>query len=104
VRTVKSKWSVAKAKEHFSEVLREARKEPQRVYNRDRLVALVVAPEEFEAFEEWQRVKRAGSLADAFRELREICREEAYELAVPERVDRPNPFLEIVNGAPEGAR
>ena len=34
------------------------------------------------------------SLAEVFAELRQICSEERYELEIPPREDRPNPFVD----------
>lgn len=101
---MKKKWTVARAKERFSEVLREAQQGPQPIFNRDRLVAFVVESADYEAFEAWRRRQQAGSLADAFRELRELCREEDYRLETPKRVNRPNPFAKVVRDARERAR
>jgi hypothetical protein len=97
MKSKKKNWTVAYAKERLSEVLREAQREPQPIFNRDRLVAIVLNPEEFAAFEAWRRRKQAGSLADAFRELRDLCREEGHELTSPERIDRRNPFAEALD-------
>jgi len=85
------KWNVADAKRRFSEVIRLAVSEPQLIYNRERLVAAVVDPEMLEEFRRW-RASRARSVAEQFAEYRAIASEEAYELELPERRDRENPF------------
>ena len=89
-------WKIGEAKQRFSEVVRAAEAEPQRIYNRDRLVAAVVGPGEIKAFLAWRDRQRRGSLADSMRELSRICAEEGYTLEVPSREQegRPNPFTE----------
>lgn len=89
-------WKIGEAKQRFSEVVRAAEEEPQRIYNRDRLVAAVVGPEEIKELLALRERRRKGSLADSIRELSRICAEEGYTLEVPnrEQVGRPNPFAE----------
>ncbi|HEX3129526.1 MAG TPA: type II toxin-antitoxin system prevent-host-death family antitoxin [Thermoanaerobaculia bacterium] len=89
-------WKIAEAKQRFSEVVRAAEDEPQRIYNRDQLVAAVVGAAEIKEFLEWRERQRKGSLADSIRELSRICAEEGYTLEVPRRVQqgRSNPFAE----------
>ena len=43
-------WSIAKAKERFSEVRRQSALEPQPIYNRDRRVAAVISAESFKEY------------------------------------------------------
>lgn len=78
-----SRWTIADARRRFATVLRSAAREPQAIYNRDRLVASVVAPDQ---------VERTPSIADSFAELRRTCEEEGYELIVAKRRNRANPF------------
>ena len=89
-------WKIGEAKQRFSEVVRAAKDEPQKIYNRDRLVAAVVGPGEIADFMVWRERHRKGSLADSIRELSRICAEEGYTLEIPSRkwLDRPNPFAE----------
>jgi len=89
-------WKIGEAKQRFSEVVRAAEGEPQRIYNRDRLVAAVVGPGEIAEFMAWRERRQKGSLADSIRELSRICAEEGYTLEIPsrEREDRSNPFAE----------
>lgn len=87
-------WKIGEAKQKFSEVVRAAEDEPQRIYNRERLVAAVVAPNDFEEFLAWREKRRKGSLADSIRELSRVCAEEGFTLELPSREDRPNPFAE----------
>jgi prevent-host-death family protein len=83
-----SDWRTGEAKQRFSEVLREAVSEPQRIYNRDRLVAALVSAEEYEEFERWRRDRRRRTLGQAFDEVRELAARYGYELEIPERRDR----------------
>lgn len=84
-------WKIGQAKQRFSEVVREASEEPQRIFKRDRLVAAVVDAEELEEFLEWKRGREGRSLADAFEELRRLRGDEA-PFETPSRSDRPNRF------------
>jgi prevent-host-death family protein len=89
-------WKIAEAKQRFSEVVRAAEDEPQRIYNRSELVAAVVSAAEVKEFLAWRERQQKGSLADSIRELSRICAEEGYTLEVPgrEQQGRPNPFAE----------
>lgn len=84
-------WSVAEAKQAFSQLLREAAHGPQLILNRGHLVAAVLDPVSYEAFEAWQ-LSRSRSLAEVTAALRAICAEEDYALETPPRTDRANPF------------
>ena len=85
------RWKIAEAKQRLSQVIHAAATEPQLIFNRDRLVAAVIDPAEFEAFRSWKQ-QQATSLLDAFSALRSICAEECYALEAPRREDRTNPF------------
>ncbi len=85
------KWTVAKARQHFAELLQQAALEPQSVCNRDRPVAAVVDFETFRRFEQWREVAMSRSIADAFDELRGIA---PGALEAPGRTDRPNAWAE----------
>jgi prevent-host-death family protein len=82
-------WNVGEAKQQFSEVLRRSQDEPQLVYSRKRLVAVIVSPDRFAEFERWRQA-RQRSLAQSFEEIREICAEDGWALEVPAREDRPS--------------
>jgi prevent-host-death family protein len=92
-----TKWTVAKARERFSELLRKTEAEPQPIYNRDRLVAAVISAESFEEYSAWSERTRQCSIADAFDELRKILGEEEYELEIPPREDRRNEMAELLD-------
>ena len=90
-------WRIAQAKQRFSEMINAAMKEPQMIYNRERLVAAVIEAEMFQEFLAWRDRQEKTSLADAFRELHQLMAEEDYTLEIPSRKDRPNPFADVLN-------
>ncbi len=90
-------WRIAQAKQRFSELINAATKEPQLIYNRERLVAAVIEAEMFQEFLAWRDRREKTSLADAFRDLHQLMAEEDYTLEVPSRQDRPNPFADVLN-------
>lgn len=93
-------WNVAEAKQKLSEVLRAASEEPQRIYNRQKLVATVVDGETFEEFQRWKRRSEQRTIGEEFAELRAIAAEEGgWELPTAAREDRPNPFAEALGDA-----
>jgi hypothetical protein len=87
------KWSVAAARRRFATLLKSAVHEPQAVYRRGSMAAVVVGPE---IYRHLSGGKDRGTLADAFAELREICRKERYRLKTPPRRDRPQPFVKAL--------
>jgi prevent-host-death family protein len=92
-------WNIAQAKQHFSEVVKQAAEEPQLIYNRNQPVAVVIDAKEFARFEEWKKAQeKPRTLAEDFAELRELLKEEGFEdgLEIPPRVDRPNAFVEML--------
>jgi PHD/YefM family antitoxin component YafN of YafNO toxin-antitoxin module len=84
-------WSVAHAKQRLSELIRRARTEPQLVFRRKELVAVVVNPAAWDQLRE-DEARSQRTLGAAAAEVRQILVEEGYELEVPERRDRPNAF------------
>ncbi|MDQ2695110.1 MAG: type II toxin-antitoxin system Phd/YefM family antitoxin [Pseudomonadota bacterium] len=94
------KWSIAQARQHFSQLLKATRQEPQPIYNRDRLVAAVVDAETFEQFKAWHDQQKQRTVGAAFEELRRLCQEENYTLEIPPRLDRPDPFAETLDEFP----
>ena len=80
-------WRIGAAKQKFSEVVRRSQTEPQKIYNRDQLVAAVVNPDLLNTVEKRQR-RSARSLADLFAEFRAVCADEDYELQVGKRRNR----------------
>lgn len=91
------KWNVATAKQRFSEVVRAAAEEPQPVYSRSRLVAVVVDAASFEAFRAWQARRQERTVAEAFAELRALCEEGDDAWPSMPRVNRDNPFADATS-------
>lgn len=81
-------WRIGTAKQQFSEVVRRSQTEPQKIYNRNQLVAAVVNPEILNELEKSQNEQPGRTLADLFTEFRTICADEGYELRVGERRNR----------------
>jgi PHD/YefM family antitoxin component YafN of YafNO toxin-antitoxin module len=84
-------WKIAEAKKHLSRLVSAAQREPQLLFRRNELVAVVVAPEEFSRFQEWQ-AREGLSVGELLSEIREVAAEDGYELQVPERRDREADF------------
>ncbi len=93
-------WRIGAAKQQFSEVVRRSRTEPQKIYNRDQLVAAVVSPDLLDTAQEKQRPSER-TLADLFAEFRAICTEEDYELLVGERRNREGWPTDLDDGEDE---
>jgi prevent-host-death family protein len=94
-------WNVAQAKQHLSEVIREAAHTPQLIYNRNRPVAAVIAAEEFANYETWKKTQTETvqkTIAEEFAELRQLMIQAGFEngLETPPRVDRPNAFVQML--------
>lgn len=81
-------WKIAEAKKHFSQVLQEVKESPQIIYNRNTPVAVVITLNEFEEYEKYKQEHQQENIADFFKHLRSVCKEEQYKLVVPERTDR----------------
>ena len=88
-------WSIAKAKQQFSEVVRLCAEEPQPVFNRSRQVAVVVSTEDYTAFEAWRRAQEFAGKLDVnhlFSEARQALQDLGADgLELPARSNRPNP-------------
>jgi len=82
------KWKIAEAKKYFSEVVRNARDEPQMIYNREKIVGVIINPSDYEKFQEFREKASRDSLASAFSVLRDICEEENYRIEPSERKNR----------------
>ncbi|MFQ5740888.1 MAG: type II toxin-antitoxin system Phd/YefM family antitoxin [Acidobacteriota bacterium] len=90
-------WKVAEAKQKLSQLLRATSREPQLIYNRDRLVAVVVKAETFAQFEVWEKSRHESSVGEAFDKLRRLCAAENYTLEPLPRHDRANAFEEALD-------
>ena len=87
-------WSIANAKQQFSEVVRLTAQEPQAIYNRDKPVAVVISAADFESFKRWRAERERPSLVEQFDRIRAALIAEGYEdgIEIPPRRDRPSPF------------
>jgi len=94
------KWTIARARQKFSELLRDARSEPQPIYNRDELVAAVIDARSYAEFLSWFRDRKAESFADAFDALRAIAVGDEELFTAPARADRPNEFTRALDEIP----
>lgn len=92
-----TRWTVARAKERFSELLRAARSGPQPIFRRDELVAILVDAESFDRLADVERQAAARSLGEAFEELRGLVSGEDYDWPAIERVTRPDAFGEALD-------
>lgn len=93
VQDVHMKWMIAQARRRFSEMLRQSTREPQEIYRRDQLVAVVCSPETVDELATLRRESAKGkSVRAAFDELREISARERYVLSASERRDRGTPW------------
>lgn len=88
-------WNVAEAKEKLSELIRQAQSEPQMVYRRHELVAVVVDSATFERLSPREEAPRPRSLAEAAAEARAVLAGDGFDLEIPERSDRDAPFDEV---------
>jgi prevent-host-death family protein len=100
-REVAMNWNVAQAKQHLSEVIREAAREPQLIHNRNRPVAAVIAAEDLAEYRVWKETRAlppTRMLADEFAELRRILVDAGFEdgLEIPPHIDRPNAFVQML--------
>lgn len=86
-------WKIAQAKQHLSDVIRRAAREPQVILNRDRPVAAIIAAEDLADYTAWKKGRTRKTLAEHLEEMRRICEEENYVFEPPPRFDRPNPFV-----------
>ena len=91
-KAAKAPWTISSARQHLPALVAAAAREPQAIYRRNRLVAAVLSPD---ALAELATARKA-TLASAFARVRQICREEGYELIPAPRGDRPNPFAPSV--------
>ncbi|MBN9338730.1 MAG: hypothetical protein ABT02_03810 [Comamonadaceae bacterium SCN 68-20] len=105
-------WSIANAKQQFSEVVRLTAERPQAIYNRDKPVAMMISVEEFEAFSRWKAERQRPGLLNQFAAIRAMLIAEGAEdgIEIPPRTDRYNPMTDDPHywddggdGEPDGA-
>jgi prevent-host-death family protein len=91
-------WNVAQAKQHLSEMIREAAREPQLIFNRNRPVAAVIAADELAGYRAWKEQQaKPQTLFDAFAELRRLADVDPDPIPDSDRSTmRPNAFVEML--------
>ena len=89
-------WKIEEAQQQFPEIIDASGATPQLIYERDRLVVAVIRADLFQEFLTWQQKQQPISLVEALEELHQICLEENYTFEIPQRSDRPNPFMETL--------
>ena len=88
-------WNIANAKQQFSEVVRLTTQEPHAIYNRDKPVAVMVSPEEFEQFKQWKAERERPKMAELFDEIRAILAAEGEDgIELAPRTTRYNPMVD----------
>ena len=88
-------WSIANAKQQFSEVVRLTAQEPQAIYNRDKPVAVLISAQDYADFQRWRAERARPSLAQQFDALRALLAAEDMDgIEIPVRTNRPNPMDE----------
>ncbi len=88
-------WSIANAKQQFSEVVRLTAQEPQAIYNRDKPVAVLISAQDYADFQRWRAERDRPSLAQQFDALRALLAAEDMDgIEIPVRTNRPNPMDE----------
>lgn len=78
-------WSIAEAKQKLSELIRQAQKTPQVIYNRSNPVVVVLP---YDRYGKLENISQENSLFNIFTEARKIASEEKYQLEVPVRKNR----------------
>jgi prevent-host-death family protein len=93
-------WNIAQAKQHFSEVVKQAGTEPQIIYNRNTPVAAVITATEMAEYSAWKASQaKPQTLGEAFAELRRLAAGHPDPLPDPDRFAsmRPNAFAEMLD-------
>ncbi len=83
----KIRWTIASARQNLPTLVGMAAREPQDIYRRDELVARVVSADSPPQLQ-------APSAAELLARIQRAIAEEAYDLPVATRVDRPNALVE----------
>lgn len=92
-------WNIAQAKQHFSDVVKQAATEPQIIYNRNTPVAVMIAAEDLAEYRAWKAERgHKPSLLEAFAQLRALANGDPDPLPEPDRQasERPNALLEML--------
>lgn len=92
-------WNIAQAKQHFSDVVKQAATEPQIIYNRNTPVAALITAEELADYRAWRDSRKRPTLLDSFTELRQLLIDAGFEDGIDtgSRTTRPNAFVEMLD-------
>jgi hypothetical protein len=82
------KWKIADAKTGFSALIKKAGNEPQFIYNRDKMVAVVVSSKDYDEYQAIKESYSSRNLASVISEFSSLCSEESYTFEVPPRSNR----------------
>lgn len=93
-------WNIAQAKQHFSDIVKQAAVEPQIIYNRNTPVAAMIAAEDLADFQAWKEGLRQKTLGEEFAELRRLLIDAGFKdgIELPPRntTGRSNAFVEML--------
>jgi prevent-host-death family protein len=100
-------WSLASAKQQFSEVVRLAESEPQPIFRHNREVAVLLSARDYAEFRAWREAHGAADsgktdgqrFLEGMAEIRQMLMDAdpGYEgIELPPRVDRPNAMIEML--------
>ncbi len=98
-------WSLAAAKQQFSEVVRLAEHAPQPIMRHHKEVAVLISAQDFEEFKAWrssqaEETKTAGQkFLDGMVEVRHMLMhaDPHYQgIELPHRADRPNAMVDML--------
>lgn len=81
-------WTIGEARKHFAELIKAASRNPQPIYRRNKLEAVLIDAQLYGEFEQWRKTDQARNVAEAFTEYRVIADTERYKLETPKRRDR----------------
>jgi len=93
-------WNIAQAKQHFSDVVKQASAEPQIIYNRNTPVAAMIAADDLAEYQAWKSQRKQKTLGEEFAGLRQLMIDAGFEdgLELPPRssIGRPNAFVQML--------
>jgi prevent-host-death family protein len=91
-------WNIAQAKQHFSDVVKQAATEPQIIYNRNTPVAAMIAAEDLAEYRAWKDTQKRPTLLESFAELRQLLIDAGFEDGIDTgpRTTRPNAFVDML--------
>ncbi len=93
-------WTIAQAKQRFSEVVKAAAEEPQAIYNRATPVAVVLNTAEFEQFRQWKSRQGSNPLLASLVQLRAalgVGGFDGIEIEARPLEGRPNSFEQMLD-------